>query len=133
MELTERHISQLLDAVKSSTDAAAATTTTNRVVMEELNKLSAEVSSLKMQVALSRQEQKNTAEQVKELHRKLFGDKDDGIIQRQNDRIEEIRLELAEDIADNKRNSKKADGILSVINGIFSMITSFAMSKYGGR
>lgn len=133
MELNERHISQLLDAVKSTADLAAATTSANKTTMEALGRLSSEVTEMRTQVALLMAAQQRHADEQREMAKRLFGEKDDGVIQRQNDRIEEIRLELATEIEENKRSGKRADGMMSVINGLFSMVSSFVMSRFGSH
>ena len=131
MELNERHVSQLLEAVKSTADVAREATAANKANMEAINRLSEQVSELRTQVALSIQDQKRHQDEQTAMNTRLFGTKDDGIIQRQNERIEDIRLELATDIDENHRAGKKADGALAIINGLFSIVTSFLLKQFG--
>jgi len=133
MELTERHVSQLLEAVKATADAATASTTTAHALGVAITNLSKDVQDLRTQVAIMARDQQRNQEEQAAMNKRLWGDKDDGVIQRIETRAEDIRLELATKIDDNHRAGKRTDGMMAVVNGAFSMLTSFVMKQFGGH
>lgn len=128
MQFTEQHFAEMLQAMSATAKAAASAATTNAALMQNLI---ASVDSMKTELALLRQQQLQHADEQAAMVLRLFGTKDDGIIYRQNDRIEEIRVEQALALKAEKVAGQRQDVGVTIVSGFFSFVTAFAMSKYG--
>jgi hypothetical protein len=138
-EITDRQLDRLLDAIAGATNATTASIQANSRTLESFNLVMAQIAELKTDLAVLKVGQDAHGKEQTEMRLLLIGPMNNGIIFQDHDRIVALEKRHTADLEEHSTrldsavsSGKRNDVVVTIVNGLFAMVTSFVMSKWGG-
>lgn len=137
-DLNETQFNKLLDAMTATASAATASIEAISRTQTNINAIALSIADIKTDIALLRQVQQTHSQEQTEMRMLMIGTRNDGIIFQDRDRITALEKKNA---AEFKRHSERLDASIkdgnqkdfkvTVLNAIFSLLSSAMMVKWG--